>query len=290
MTIDPRLIERRKTVAEDNAKRNVSRLLKFLTGLLLAGALVWLLFSPWLSVRQVDTAGISVSSANAILVDMGVTAGTPMIRINESATEAALLADPWIGEADIAMGWPNQISVTIVERVPVAWVRTADGWSRRAIDGVALPSAETPDEQFGRIEMPHLTASLAIGASEVRGALEFLAALDPSTASATVVTHRDGELWADLLGYEVRLGREVEMTEKAVSLEALLAQGVPDGSHVVMIAPTNPAVLTPSAATDEGSEDVAEDGAAGDTGNVGDEDATEDDGESTDDEVGPEDD
>jgi hypothetical protein len=27
MSIDPRLIERRKTVAEDNAKRNVSRLL-----------------------------------------------------------------------------------------------------------------------------------------------------------------------------------------------------------------------------------------------------------------------
>jgi hypothetical protein len=50
MSIDPRLMERRKTVAEDNAKKSISRLLKFLTVIVLAGASAWLLFSPWLSV------------------------------------------------------------------------------------------------------------------------------------------------------------------------------------------------------------------------------------------------
>lgn len=261
MSIDPRLIERRKTVAEDTAKRNVGRLLKFLAGLLLAGALVWLLFSPWLSIRQVDTAGISVSSANTILADMGVTAGSPMIRISETATEAALLDDPWIAEADLAMGWPNRVTVTIVERVPAAWVETGDGWSRRATDGVALPSAEEPDGALGRVQMPHLTEATATESTEMIGAVQFLAHLSPEVAKETVVTFRDAELWASVRGHEVRLGRGVEMREKAVGLEALLGQDLPENASIVLIAPTNPAVGGVEV-IDEGAE-TAEDGESG---------------------------
>lgn len=259
MSIDPRLIERRKTVAEDIAKRNVGRLLKFLAGLLVVGALVWLLFSPWLSVRQVDTAGISVSSANTILADMGVMAGSPMIRISETATEAALLEDPWIADADLAMGWPNRVTVTIVERVPVAWVETADGWSRRAVDGVALPSAEVPGDELGRVQMPHVTAVAATGSSELIGAVQFLANLSPQVARETVVTYRHGELWASVRGHEVRLGREVEMREKAFGLEALLGQNLPESASIVLIAPTNPAVGGPDI-TGEATEATADDG------------------------------
>lgn len=252
MSIDPRLIERRRTVAEDIAKRNVGRLLKFLAGLLVAGALVWLLFSPWLSVRQVDTTGISVSSANTILADMGVRAGSPMIRISETATEAALLDDPWIADADLSMGWPNRVTVTIVERVPAAWVETADGWSRRAVDGVALPSPAEPDGALGRVQMPHLTGAVAGESTELIGAVQFLAHLSPEVAKETVVTFRDDELWASVRGHEVRLGREVEMREKAIGLEALLRQNLVENASIVLIAPTNPAVGGP-VSTGEGT-------------------------------------
>ena len=250
MTIDPRLIERQKTVAEDNAKRNVERLLKFLIGLLLAGALIWLLFSPWLSIRQVSTTGISVSAAHSILSEMGVRAGTPMIRINETATEAALLDDPWIAEAEVSLGWPNEVSVTIVEREPVAWVETSEGWARRGVDGVALPSAESPDGEFGLVELRHLSGAPAQSSPELLGAVEFLAHLSPAVARDTTVTYRNGELWAAIRGHEVRLGREVEMREKAIGLEALLAKGIPEGSLIVLIAPTNPAVGGFSGVTD----------------------------------------
>jgi cell division protein FtsQ len=209
----------------------------------------------------VNTTGIAVSSANSILTDMGVKAGSPMIRISETATEAALLEDPWIADADLSLSWPNEISVAVVERVPVAWVETADGWSRRAIDGVALPSAEVPDGEYGVIEMPHLTAANATGSTELIGAVEFLAHLSPGVARETLVTFRDSELWASVRGYAVRLGRQVEMREKAIGLEALLAQNLPEGSSIVLIAPTTPAV--------SGSATGQEEGAVGETGEEG---------------------
>jgi hypothetical protein len=43
-------------------------------------------------------------------------------------------------------------------------------------------------------------------------------------------------------GYQVRLGRPVEMGEKALSLAALLREQPPAGSILTLIAPTNPAI------------------------------------------------
>ena len=53
--MDPRLLQRRKAVAEDAAQRNVGRLLRFLMTVIIVGILVWLAFSPWLSISQVRT-------------------------------------------------------------------------------------------------------------------------------------------------------------------------------------------------------------------------------------------
>lgn len=246
MSIDPRLIERRRTVAEDKAKRNVGRLLKFLVALVAVAALVWLLFSPWLSVNQVDTTGVGASTANSILVDMEVAAGTPMININEAATEAALLEDPWIATAAVARHWPNRITVDIVERTPVAWAQTASGWSRRALDGVALSSATEPDDDLAQIDMSELVEVAATSTPDMLGALEFIDALPADRHPGAVVTRHDGELWANVAGFQVRLGRAVDMRQKARSLQALLDEPIPVGSILILIAPTNPSVMTPS--------------------------------------------
>lgn len=247
MTVDPRLAERRKTVAEDKAKRNVGRLLKFLVAVVVFGSMLWLAFSPWLSVGQVETSGIDVSSGYSILAGEGVMAGTPMIQVNAAATETALLDDPWISEAHVEKDWPNGVTVTVVERSPVAWTRTQDGWTRRSLDGVALPSGPEPGDHMARIEMPELAEVVAATAPEMLGALEFVDALPRAIRSGTVVTTQDGELWATVSGYQVRLGRGVEMRQKALSLQALLEKSIPEGSVLTLIAPTNPAVMTPRA-------------------------------------------
>lgn len=245
MSVDPRLIERRKTVAEYNAKKSMSRLLKFLLFLLLAGSLLWLAFSPWLSIKQVTTSGILASRSHSVLTEEGVVAGTPMILVGASRVEERLLEDPWVAEATVRRVWPDEVTVEVVERTPTAWVRTEDVWTRRAVDGVALPSEPDPDEDMAWIEMSEMTDREAPDSTDLLGALEFVEALPADLRPGTVVTRVDREIWATVDGYQVRLGRAVDMTEKALSLDALLGEGIAEGSTVVLIAPTNPAVLTP---------------------------------------------
>jgi len=257
MSVDPRLTERRKTVAEDNAKRSMSRLLKFLLGLLLVGSLLWLAFSPWMSIKQVTTSGVVASGSHSVLTQEGVVAGTPMILVNPSRVEERLLEDPWVAEAAVRRLWPNEVTVEVSERTPTAWVRTEDTWTRRAVDGVALPSEPDPDEDMAWIEMSELSEREATESTDLLGALEFVEALPADLHPGTVVTRVDGEVWATVDDYQVRLGRAVDMTEKALSLDALLDQGISEGSTVVLIAPTNPAVLTPDQ-IDQGDDGAGE--------------------------------
>jgi hypothetical protein len=63
------------------------------------------------------------------------------------------------------------------------------------------------------------------------------------------------------------------MTEKALSLAGLLRQQIPEGSVIVMIAPTNPSVLTPSGAAAAAAEQASQQSS---------EDASSDDGETSD--------
>lgn len=264
MSIDPRLMERRKVVAENKAQKNVGRLLKFLLLVFVAGSLAWLVFSPWLSVRQVTTTGIEHSAANSVLADAGVVAGTPMILVNAANVEQRLAADPWVAEANLDLHWPNEVSVEVVEREPTAWVHTSGGWTRRAVDGVALPSGSEPDTEMAWIEMPSIADGDAVESTDVLGALEFIRALPQDLRPGTVVTRSQGEVWATVQGHEVRLGRGVDMVEKALSLNALLETNIAEGSTLVLIAPTNPAVLppgeTPDAAEDGGSGEAEEEG------------------------------
>lgn len=253
MTIDPRLLERRRTVAEENAYRSIGRLLRFLAVLLLAGGAFWLAMSPWLSVTRVRTAGIVSSSAHAALAEHGVVAGTPMVLLPIAEVESALEADPWVVEADVRRDWPNEVVVRVVERVPVIWVQSAEGWTWRAIDGVPVPGPDGPDETSPRLIATGLVEAELDDSLLVEGAAEFVLSL-PGPLREGLALHMEegGELWAEIEGYGVRLGRPVEMEAKALSLGALLREDIPDGSTLILVAPTNPAVEMPDAAEDGG--------------------------------------
>lgn len=246
MAIDPRLIDRRREVAEDRARRNVTRLVRVLVVLGVIGAVVWLFLSPLLSVKAVSTDGIVASDAHATLAEQGVVVGRPMILIGAGEVATALEQDPWVGEAAVDKDWPNQVQVSIVERVPVAWIETADGWDRRAVDGVVLPVSDGPDDSMPKLVFTEVSASDVGESTMVLGALEFVDALPPELRPAAAMRVEDnGELWATVSGFEVRLGRPTEMTGKALSLMALLAETPAVGSTLVLIAPTNPAVAPP---------------------------------------------
>lgn len=246
MSIDPRLIERRREVAEDRARRNVTRLVRLIVVLGILGAGAWFLLSPLLSVKEVITTGIVASSAHGTLVEEGVLAGTPLILIRADLVEEDLERDPWVKEAVVEVDWPDTVVVRIEERVPVAWVETGDGWDRRAVDGVVLPSAGEPDDSMPRARFPDLAASTAEVDPLVLGALQFSSALGADLrAVAVVFPEENGELWAEVAGFSVRLGRPIEMEAKARSLDALLREQPAEGSILNLIAPTHPAASVP---------------------------------------------
>jgi cell division protein FtsQ len=256
MSIEPRLIERRREVAEDRARRNVSRLVRFLVAIALIGVGVWVLLSPFLSVKEVMVTGVAASRAHAILADEEVVAGRPMILIRPDSVVAALRDDPWVRQASVTKDWPGTVFIEVEERTPVAWTETSGGWERRAVDGVALPSEAEPDDSMPRARFPSIPVEAAETSPLLLGALEFAAALPEALWSGTVIrVEANGELWAEVSGYQVRLGRPVEMGDKALSLAALLAETPSQGSILTLIAPRYPAVTPPDGADIDESEE-----------------------------------
>ena len=246
MSIDPRLKERRRVVAEDRARHKVGRLLKLMVAVVIGGVVAWVLLSPWLSVAEVDTTGVVASETYGTLTELGAVAGTPMILIRPAKVEAVLLTDPWVKSASVVREWPDRLIVRIEERVALSWVETAGGWAHRAVDGVALPSPESPDNSLAWIQLPEVPLADAETSRDVLGALQFVEALPEAMRAGTTIRMRaNGEFWATVSGYEVRLGRAVEMGAKARSLTALLAVRPPDGSILILIAPAHPAVTPP---------------------------------------------
>jgi cell division septal protein FtsQ len=245
MAIDPRLAERRREVAEDRARRKVGRLIRLLVVVGLIGGAAWLLLSPILSVDEVTTSGVEVSTTHSVLVAHDVIAGTPMILIRTGEIESALESDPWIREAVVELDWPGRVSVRVEERDPVAWLSTGEAWGRFAVDGVQLASAPEPDTSLPWIDLGPETGKDE-DAGRVLGALEFAAALPQELKEGTRVrVESDGELWAEVAGYQVRLGRAVEMAAKALSLAALIREQPASGSILTLLAPTHPAVTPP---------------------------------------------
>lgn len=246
MRIDPRLAERRRAVAEDRARRKVSRLVKFLVALGLVGAVVWLFLSPFLSVASVTTSGIAASSAATALAEQGVVEGTPLILIRTDLVESAIETDPWVRDSVVELDWPTGVVVRVQERAPVAWLETTEGWGLFAVDGVQLGTASDPDPAMPWIQLGPIPADDTETAPEVLGSLEFVATLpEELKATARVRSEPGGEIWAEVAGFQVRLGRPVEMSAKALSLAALLREEPAPGSTLTLIAPTHPAVSPP---------------------------------------------
>lgn len=246
MKIDPRLAERRREVAEDRARRKVSRLVKVLVAFGLIGAIVWLFLSPLLSVQVVTTSGIAASTADTVLVEQGVVAGTPLILIRAGNVESALKADPWVRESIVELDWPTGVVVRVQERVPVAWLETDEGWGFYAVEGVQLATAPDPDPSMPWIQLGPVPVEETESSREVLGSLEFAATLpEELRATARVRNEPGGEIWAEVAGFQVRLGRAVEMGAKALSLAALLREQPAPGSTLTLIAPTHPAISPP---------------------------------------------
>ena len=101
--------------------------------LILVGVLVWLVwFSTALGVRQVNVEGEQSLKASLISTRAEVTRGEPLARVDTASIEARVGALERVETVAVERHWPNTITIRIVERKAVAWIRS--GGAIRGLD------------------------------------------------------------------------------------------------------------------------------------------------------------
>jgi cell division protein FtsQ len=247
-TMDRKIAQRRHGVTEQRARARLKVMiaLVILAGIVAAG--FWIIRSPILSVDEVKVTGSDHSDARAAIESAGIGPGTPMISVDEASLESILLADPWIAEVNVLVTWPGSVEVEITEHVPIAVVQTTNGFANVTATGAVVRMLDDPTDwpviTTAQAQTPRPGASL--GGAALLGALEFLASLPPALADDAVVNiDADHRLTASLAGYQIRLGRAIEMGPKAAALAAVIDHGVEDGSSIDVTAPRRPAVSNP---------------------------------------------
>ncbi len=244
--MDERIARRRRAVHEDRAARRLRRILLVLAAVGTIAFGLWFVRSPFLSVREVEVEGAGRTDPAAILAAAGVGVGTPMLHVDAGALGDRLLREPWIADASVRLDWPSRIVVRIVEHVPAAILEADGARLLVAADGSVLGPAPVESAlPVVRIPVDAPRVGDRVADPWVLGALEFVAASSPPPGRRLSVTVEDDELRAELGDLRVRLGRPDRMTEKAVVLDALVAEGIPDGSTVDLLAPRRPAVAPP---------------------------------------------
>ncbi|MDH3306132.1 MAG: FtsQ-type POTRA domain-containing protein [Acidimicrobiia bacterium] len=242
-TIDPRIADRRRRVHDQRARVGIRRTIWFLAVVATAGILLWIGQSPWLAVKTITIDGVVHSAAAEILIAEEISIGRPLLIVRASRAEEALRLDPWVIDAAVTKVLPGTVEVVVVERIAGAFLETMDGTNLLAGDGTVLPLVET--SALGRIRLSAIVPPVGetVDDLSVVGALEFLGGLPGDLAAGVVVFETNDELWAEVGTHDVRLGRPIDMPQKAAALVAVLSLGQPEGSLINVIAPTRPTVV-----------------------------------------------
>jgi cell division protein FtsQ len=105
--------------------------------------------SPLLDLDRIEVKGAEKTSADDIRAASNLHLGVAMTDLDLAGARASIAALPWVGEVHIARRWPATAAVRVVERVPIASVRTPDGVvlvdkTARVLERVAAAPATLP--------------------------------------------------------------------------------------------------------------------------------------------------
>ena len=101
-------------------------------GLGVAGIILVLLLltSPLLSVRKVEVEGVVYANPELVASIVDGIDGEPILTVDLDAAEEKLLMIPWVRQARVSMHLPSRVTIEVVERAPIAFFRSVDGFNR----------------------------------------------------------------------------------------------------------------------------------------------------------------
>lgn len=244
----PRFLRRRTHVREHRARRHLRRALWILLVVAVGWALAWVAQSPPFSVSGIEVTGARNAMVDEILLEQDVYPGRPLVLIRVGRVEDALAADPWVKQVSIRRRFPDRVDVRIVERVEVAVVPAAGGWSTISDDGWIMQTLTEPPAGMARIteDVARVGAGGEQVSSRVMAVVDFLSALPVELMARTTISASGPELLATIDAHQIRLGDPSNMAAKATALVAVLRDSkLAPNALIDLIAPSRPAVSLP---------------------------------------------
>lgn len=246
-TVEPRIAERRRTISEDRARKRLRWILITILVVAIAVVSMWLVRSPFLSISTIEVTSVTQADPDSALVRLGVGVGTPTVDVDATAIQSVIEEDPWVASVSVSVRWPGSIEIDIVERVASTPARAGSGWVMMSVDSTVLMAVSQPaaGALLIDIDLASVSPGDAIDDPLIVGALTFAEALRDDLKENTVI-YADGDgLFATVSRHTVRLGRPVDMANKAAVLAGLLDNGLDPDASINVIAPSRPAVLNP---------------------------------------------
>ena len=252
-SIDPRIRARRIEVRRNEGRRRLRRLRALGIGCASAAFVWWLTLTPLLDVDHIRVRGADHSGSDTVRSALGIQLGDALLTADVDSAAKALVKLPWVATARVKRSWPGTVSITVVERVPVAAIAAkTGGWMLVDRGGRQLATQEEPALDLVRIAGRALSPDLgAIAPDQYRAALDLAAAIPPSMrgAVAAVWPQRDGSLEATVAlrgggGTAVaRFGVADQLEAKLVALAAVLERADLDRIRVIDLrVPSAPAL------------------------------------------------
>lgn len=225
--VEPRIVERRRTVLESQRRRRRRRWIA--VGVLVAvlAGVVAVLASPLTDVDSVEVRGVTSLDVDELRDRSGIAAGDQMVTVDLAAARRSLRAVPTVASVSVQRKWPDTVQITVVEEEPLVRVSTGDGDAVVSRTGRVLPADVAVPEVLPVLEVP--PTELEVGGrvpDDVRSALVvFLRLPESLTTTLAAATLDDAGLVFRLPDdASIRFGPVEDVPAKLVAVQSFVEQ------------------------------------------------------------------
>lgn len=229
--IDPRIRARRIEVQRTEGRKRLRRVGYLGMAVAVLAGLWWLTLSPALDIDSFRVDGAAQTSEEVVLAAIDIRRGDALLTADVDGAADALARLPWVATATVRRSWPGTVSISLLERVPVAAIAArGGGWVVVDRGGRQLAVEQEPALELVRVAGRPITPALGADAGErYQGSLDLAAVVPPSlrTAIGALWPQRDGTIEAAVQlpgggSAVVRFGVADQLESKLVALAAVL--------------------------------------------------------------------